>query len=90
MSTPLMVRPELLSVDLTGKTYVVTGANSGIGLVTAQQLAKQGATVVMGVRRVSEGERAAAEFVGKSRRPSWSSITSSWPTLRRCARSRRR
>jgi NAD(P)-dependent dehydrogenase (short-subunit alcohol dehydrogenase family) len=65
MSTPLMVRPELLSVDLTGKTYVVTGANSGIGLVTAQQLAKQGATVVMGVRRVSEGERAAAEIRGK-------------------------
>lgn len=62
MSTPLMVRPELLSKDLTGKTYVITGANSGIGLVTAQQLAKQGATVIMGVRRVSEGERVAAEI----------------------------
>lgn len=60
MPTPLMVRPELLELDLTGKTYVVTGANSGIGLVTAQQLARQGATVVMGVRRVKEGERAAA------------------------------
>lgn len=60
MPTPLMVRPELLELDLTGKTYVVTGANSGIGLVTAQQLARQGATVVMGVRRVKEGERVAA------------------------------
>jgi retinol dehydrogenase-13 len=57
-----MVRPELLSTDLTNKTYVVTGANSGIGLVTMQQLAKQGATVVMGVRRVKEGERVAAEI----------------------------
>ena len=63
MSTPLMVRPDLLNMNLTGKTYVVTGANSGIGLVTARQLAKQGATVVMGVRRVSEGERVAGEIL---------------------------
>lgn len=62
MSTPLMVSPELLNKNLTGKTYVVTGANSGIGLVTAQQLAKQGGTVVMGVRRVKEGQRVAAEI----------------------------
>jgi retinol dehydrogenase-13 len=57
-----MVRSELLSQNLTGKTYVVTGANSGIGLVTTQQLAKQGATVIMGVRRVNEGARVAAEI----------------------------
>lgn len=62
MPTPLMVRSELLHQDLTGKTYVVTGANSGIGLVTTQQLARQGATVVMGVRRVKEGQRVAAEI----------------------------
>ncbi|MEO5933750.1 MAG: SDR family oxidoreductase [Duganella sp.] len=62
MSTPLMVRSELLNQDLTGKTFVVTGANSGIGLVTTQQLAKQGATIVMGVRRVKEGQRVAAEI----------------------------
>ncbi len=62
MSSPLMVRSELLAKDLAGKTYVVTGANSGIGLVTTQQLAKQGATVVMGVRRVKEGERVGAEI----------------------------
>jgi retinol dehydrogenase-13 len=57
-----MVRSELLSTDLTSKTYVVTGANSGIGLVTTRQLIKQGATVVMGVRRVQEGKRVAAEI----------------------------
>ena len=62
MPTPLMVRSELLNQDLSGKTYVVTGANSGIGLVTTQQLAKQGAIVVMGVRRVKEGQRVAAEI----------------------------
>ena len=62
MPTPLMVRSELLNQDLSGKTYVVTGANSGIGLVTTQQLARQGATVVMGVRRVKEGQCVAAEI----------------------------
>ncbi|MFJ5316848.1 SDR family NAD(P)-dependent oxidoreductase [Pectobacterium versatile] len=62
MSIPLMVRSELLKKDLTGKIFVVTGANSGIGLVTAQQLARQGATVIMGVRRLKEGERVAAEI----------------------------
>jgi NAD(P)-dependent dehydrogenase (short-subunit alcohol dehydrogenase family) len=59
---PLMVRPELLSKDLSGKVYAITGANSGIGFVTASQLAKQGATVIMGCRRVADGERAANEI----------------------------
>ena len=66
MSQPLMVRPELLALDLSGKVFIVTGANSGLGLATTHQLAKQGATVVMGCRRTAEGERIAdalrAEF----------------------------
>jgi len=59
MSQPLMVRPELLALDLRGKIFIVTGANSGLGLATTRQLAKQGAAVVMGCRRVAEGERVA-------------------------------
>ncbi|HMV68176.1 MAG TPA: SDR family oxidoreductase [Myxococcota bacterium] len=62
MPKPLMCDPALLQLDLRGKTYVVTGANSGIGLITAGQLAKQGARVVLAVRRVSEGEAAAAQI----------------------------
>ena len=54
-----MCPEELLKKDLTGKCIVVTGANSGIGLVTTKQLAKQGAVVVMGCRRVSAGEEEA-------------------------------
>lgn len=62
MNQPLMVRPALLALDLSGKIYVVTGANSGLGLATTRQLVQQGATVIMGCRRVSEGERVAASI----------------------------
>lgn len=57
MPRPLMCPPELLDLDLSGKTYIVTGANSGIGLTTVGQLARQGATVVLACRKVAEGER---------------------------------
>jgi NAD(P)-dependent dehydrogenase (short-subunit alcohol dehydrogenase family) len=63
MPKPLMCPPELLARDLTGQTFIVTGSNSGIGLVTVSQLARQGATVVLACRRVSEGERARAEIL---------------------------
>lgn len=44
--------------DLTGRTAIVTGANSGIGFYTAQALARNGAAVTMAVRDVAKGERA--------------------------------
>jgi NAD(P)-dependent dehydrogenase (short-subunit alcohol dehydrogenase family) len=50
--------------NLAGHTAVVTGANSGIGLVTARELARAGADVVLAVRDVGRGEAAAASFVG--------------------------
>ena len=48
--------------DLTGRTAAVTGANSGIGLVCARELARKGATVVMGCRDPQRGENALAEM----------------------------
>ena len=42
--------------DLTGRTAIVTGANSGLGLETAMALAGHGATVVMACR---DGNRCA-------------------------------
>jgi len=41
---------------------VVTGANSGLGLITAKELARSGRRVVMAVRDTSAGSRAAAEI----------------------------
>jgi len=58
MPKPLMCPEELFSIDLTGKRHLVTGGNSGIGLATAAQLAKQGAEVVIACRRPEEGEKA--------------------------------
>lgn len=51
-----------LSKDISGKTYIVTGANSGVGLETTRQLIKQGGHVVMACRRVDAGEEAAKSF----------------------------
>ena len=48
--------------DQSGKTAVVTGANSGLGLETARELARNGARVVMGVRSPEKGEAAAADI----------------------------
>ncbi|KXX70944.1 hypothetical protein AVL50_10910 [Flammeovirga sp. SJP92] len=41
---------------------MVTGSNSGVGFETAQQLVKQGAQVVMAVRRPEAGEEARKNF----------------------------
>ncbi|MER7851705.1 oxidoreductase [Streptomyces griseobrunneus] len=50
--------------DLAGRTAVVTGSNSGIGLVTARALAERGARVVLAVRDQEKGETAAATMAG--------------------------
>ena len=43
---------------MAGKTVVVTGANSGLGLAAATQLADAGANVVLAVRDASKGATA--------------------------------
>ena len=47
----------------TGRTVVITGANSGIGFEAAKVLAEAGATVVLGCRDLERG-REAAERIG--------------------------
>jgi NAD(P)-dependent dehydrogenase (short-subunit alcohol dehydrogenase family) len=43
---------------LSGRLALVTGANAGIGFITARELARRGATVLLGVRDLDKGEDA--------------------------------
>jgi NAD(P)-dependent dehydrogenase (short-subunit alcohol dehydrogenase family) len=47
-----------------GRVAVITGANTGLGFETAQVLAARGASVVLAVRDIEKGKRAAARIVG--------------------------
>ena len=44
--------------DLKGKTIIVTGGNSGLGLASVKALATKGANVIMACRSVQRGEEA--------------------------------
>ena len=48
--------------DQTGRTAIVTGANSGLGLAAARELGRQGASVVMACRDLTKGARAKQEL----------------------------
>lgn len=54
--------------DLRGRTAVITGANSGLGLETARALAGAGATVVMTARSQEKYEAARATILPTNRR----------------------
>jgi NAD(P)-dependent dehydrogenase (short-subunit alcohol dehydrogenase family) len=51
-------------VDLTGKTALVTGANSGIGFETARALCKAGAAVIVAARDEEKASDAARRISG--------------------------
>ena len=46
--------------DLTGSTALVTGANNGLGLFTALELARHGADVILAGRNLDRGTAALA------------------------------
>jgi NAD(P)-dependent dehydrogenase (short-subunit alcohol dehydrogenase family) len=51
--------------SFAGRTVIITGANSGLGAVTARELAAKGATIVMAVRNTEKGEAAARQITGQ-------------------------
>lgn len=50
--------------DLTGRTYVITGANGGLGKQTTAVLAGKGASVIMACRNTTTAQRVADEIDG--------------------------
>ena len=52
--------------DMSGRTVIITGANSGIGRASAHALAAAGARVVLAVRNRAKGEAAAAAMPGQT------------------------
>ena len=50
--------------SFAGRTVIVTGANSGLGAVTARELARNGAKIILAVRNTGKGEAAARQMTG--------------------------
>jgi NAD(P)-dependent dehydrogenase (short-subunit alcohol dehydrogenase family) len=50
--------------SFAGRTVIITGANSGLGAVTARELAGRGARIIMAVRNTGKGEAAARQMTG--------------------------
>jgi NAD(P)-dependent dehydrogenase (short-subunit alcohol dehydrogenase family) len=55
-----------MSLNLTGRTAVITGASRGIGLAIAQKLADAGANVVLTSRKQESADAAAAQISGNA------------------------
>lgn len=51
-----------MNSDLAGKTFIVTGSNSGIGRVTALELARRGGHVIMACRSLDKARPVADEI----------------------------
>src|SRR5580693_9297004 len=57
-----------MSNNIKGKVIVITGASSGLGEAAARLLSAQGATVVLGARRIERIKSLADELNGRGGR----------------------
>ncbi len=70
-------------LDLSGKTYAITGANSGLGLETMRVLTLRGAHVIGIARTREKAERACATIDGETT-PEFLDLAE-WPSVVACA-----
>ena len=80
--------PADVDLDLTGKTYLVTGANSGLGLALCHNLAARNATVKMLCRNETRGLAAAEAVMTENQNPNVEFIPldlASFDSVRACA-----
>jgi len=61
-NSPIYFTPSKSIPDMTGKVAIVTGSNTGIGYVTALELARNGATVIVAARSEARGLDAVAKI----------------------------
>jgi hypothetical protein len=54
-TSPIYFTPSKSIPDMTGKVAIVTGSNTGIGYVTALELARAGANVIVAARSEVKG-----------------------------------
>ena len=79
--------PDLSSFDMSGKTVVITGGNSGLGLMTAKALVRIGASVRIVARDAERGAAAVEELdaMGGAPAGSYGADLSSFDAVRRLA-----
>ncbi|XP_014785262.1 retinol dehydrogenase 11 [Octopus bimaculoides] len=53
-------------VDLTGKTVIVTGGNTGLGYITARELASRNARVILACRNAEKAETAVEKIISET------------------------
>eukprot|EP00471_Norrisiella_sphaerica_P000353 CAMPEP_0184488404 /NCGR_PEP_ID=MMETSP0113_2-20130426/11699_1 /TAXON_ID=91329 /ORGANISM="Norrisiella sphaerica, Strain BC52" /LENGTH=361 /DNA_ID=CAMNT_0026871141 /DNA_START=134 /DNA_END=1219 /DNA_ORIENTATION=+ len=58
--------PRFEDTKMSGKVVIVTGSNTGIGFQTALQIAKMGATVIMGCRTAAKAKKAVQQIIEAS------------------------
>ncbi len=62
-------RDVVQGLDLSGRTAIVTGGATGIGVETARALSEAGARVVLAVRNLQAGAQAAADIARTAKAP---------------------